>query len=152
MIGVDNRRGFQMDIVTPDKRSAMMAGIRSKNTRPEIAVRRAAHGLGYRFRLHRSDLPGHPDIVFPKLKKIVLVHGCFWHRHLECRYAYSPKSKTNFWEAKFARTIERDSRNIEKLEKLGWRLLTIWECETFDSDALKKRLKEFLRGPRSQNS
>jgi DNA mismatch endonuclease, patch repair protein len=141
-----------VDIVTPDKRSALMAGIRNKNTRPEIAVRRAAHSLGYRFRLHRRDLPGHPDIVFPSLKKIILVHGCFWHRHHECKYAYRPKSNTDFWEAKFARTIERDSCNIEKLELLGWRLLMIWECETFDSDALKKRLKSFLGGPRPQNS
>jgi DNA mismatch endonuclease, patch repair protein len=152
MIGRANRRGFHVDIVTPDKRSVLMSGIRSKNTRPEIAVRRVAHSLGYRFRLHRRDLPGHPDIVFPSLKKIVLVHGCFWHRHLKCKYAYCPKSNVDFWEAKFAKTLERDSRNIDKLERLGWRLLTVWECETSEPEALRKLVKRFLDGPRSDNS
>lgn len=122
----------------------MMSGIRSRDTKPEILVRRLAHRLGYRFRLHRRDLPGTPDVVFPGRRKAVLVHGCFWHRHSGCRYAYKPKSNVEKWQAKFAVNVARDARVKTELEQLGWKVLTIWECETADIDRLTHTLTNFL--------
>lgn len=110
-------------------RSRMMAAIRGKNTRPEIAVRRLLHASGFRFRLHRRDLPGRPDIVLPKYKLAILVHGCFWHRHPGCRYATIPKANAEFWQQKFATNVDRDSIALGKLHLAGWRTLVIWECE-----------------------
>jgi DNA mismatch endonuclease (patch repair protein) len=133
-----------VDILTPDQRSAMMSRIRSKDTKPEMIVRRAAHALGYRFRLHRRDLPGRPDLVFPRLGKVIFVHGCFWHRHEGCRYSYSPKSNLAFWKKKFTRNVERDRETMKKLQKLGWIVLVIWECETVDLSTLTYRLSSFL--------
>jgi len=133
-----------MDIVTPEKRSAMMAGIRGKDTSPELRVRRAAHALGYRFRLHRRNLPGSPDLVFPRLGKVILVHGCYWHRHPGCRFAYTPKSNTEFWARKFAGNVERDRRTLSDLQRLGWDPLVIWECETYDLAELRGRLDSYL--------
>jgi DNA mismatch endonuclease, patch repair protein len=133
-----------VDILKPDQRSALMSRIQGKNTKPEIIVRRLAHALGYRFRLHRRDLPGSPDLVFPRLGKVIFVHGCFWHRHSRCKYAYSPKSNNAFWEKKFSNNIERDREVIKKLRKLGWDVLVIWECETSDQSALTHRLSSFL--------
>lgn len=132
------------DIVAPGQRSAMMARIRGKDTRPELTVRRAAHALGYRFRLHRRDLPGCPDLVFPSLRKVILVHGCYWHRHPGCRYAYTPKSNTTFWEAKFTANRERDMRTLSMLAEQGWDSLVIWECETYDLNHLKARIASYL--------
>lgn len=129
-----------MDIVSPERRSAMMAGIRGKNTTPEVQVRRAAHALGYRFRLHRRDLPGSPDLVFPRLRKVILVHGCYWHRHPGCRFAYTPKSNTAFWERKFEENMERDRRQLLELERLGWDPLVIWECTAYNLDELKRQI------------
>src|SRR4051812_3778605 len=124
-----------------------MSRIRGANTAPEMAVRRILHGLGYRYRIHVSRLPGRPDIVFPRRRKVILVHGCFWHRHPECRYAYLPKSRVDFWQAKFERNVERDAENLRALEEAGWKVLTVWECEVQASEALRARLIEFLGVP-----
>ena len=132
------------DIVDSQRRSEMMARIRGRDTVPEIVVRRIAHKLGLRFRLHRKDLPGRPDLVFPKHRLAVLVHGCFWHRHGGCRYAYTPKSRIAFWTDKFARNVARDQRNEKALRELGWRVLVIWECETRDKEKIKQRLLEIV--------
>jgi DNA mismatch endonuclease (patch repair protein) len=118
----------------------MMAGIRGKDTTPELCVRRAAHALGYRFRLHRRDLPGSPDLVFPRLRKVILVHGCYWHRHPGCRFAYTPKSNTAFWERKFEENKERDRRQLLELALLGWDPLVIWECTTYNLDELQRQI------------
>ncbi|MBX5128513.1 DNA mismatch endonuclease Vsr [Rhizobium lentis] len=134
-----------MDIVTREQRSRMMSGIRGKNTRPELAVRKAAHALGYRFRLHRKDLPGSPDLVFPRKNTVVFVHGCYWHRHEGCRYCYIPKSNVEFWATKFKKNIARDQRVREELEQRGWRVVTLWECEAADEEDLRIRLKEVFR-------
>ncbi len=133
-----------MDILAPAQRSDLMSRIRGKNTKPELAVRRAAHALGFRFRLHRRDLPGCPDLVFPRLGKVVFVHGCYWHRHPRCRYAYSPKSNVKFWQEKFSANVARDRLAIRELKKHGWRVLVIWECETADAGALERRLVTYL--------
>lgn len=133
-----------MDIVDKARRSTMMAGIRSKDTQPELRVRQIAHSLGFRYRLHRRDLPGSPDLVFPRLKKAILVHGCYWHRHPNCRYAYSPKSNTEFWEDKFRRNQERDRQAVSNLRSGGWDVLVIWECETRDARKLQGQIAEHL--------
>ncbi|AXA74359.1 very short patch repair endonuclease [Achromobacter xylosoxidans] len=130
-----------MDIVSRETRSRMMSNIRGKNTAPERAVRKAAHALGYRFRLHRKDLPGSPDLVFPSRNTAIFVHGCYWHRHEGCRYCYTPKSNVDFWTQKFNRNVARDERVREELEQRGWRVITIWECETINKDALRDRFK-----------
>jgi len=106
----------------------MMATIRSRNTRPEMALRRALYRLGFRYRLHDRKLPGHPDLVLPKYRAVIFVHGCFWHRHSGCRYATNPATNTEFWERKFRENVERDERNIGKLRGQGWRIAVIWEC------------------------
>lgn len=118
-----------MDVVDKATRSRMMAAIKGKNTQPELALRRFLHAWGYRFRLHRKDLPGKPDIVMPRLRTCIFVHGCFWHRHLGCQYATTPKTRCEFWEGKFARNVERDLENVRALEVLGWKVMTVWECE-----------------------
>ena len=133
-----------MDTVDKARRSAMMAGIRNKDTQPELRVRKIAHSLGYRYRLHRRDLPGSPDLAFPRLKKVILVHGCYWHRHPDCRYAYSPKSNTKFWQNKFRRNQERDRQTLSNLRSEGWDALVIWECETRDAAKLQARIAEHL--------
>lgn len=106
-----------------------MSRIRSRDTVPELLVRSALHRAGYRFRLHSKDLPGRPDIVLPKYHTVVFVHGCFWHRHKGCRFAYTPKSRVAFWNNKFRSNIERDRRKSKALRKLGWRVITVWECQ-----------------------
>ena len=112
-----------------EQRSRNMSAIKSKNTKPEIAVRKLLHSMGYRFRLHRKDLPGSPDIVLPKYKTVIFVHGCFWHRHENCKYASTPKTRQEFWEAKFRENINRDKLNQENLSSKGWKIIIIWECE-----------------------
>ena len=107
-----------------------MSRIRGKDTTPELAVRSALHRLGYRFRLHRRDLPGRPDIVLPKYGTVIFVHGCFWHRHARCKYAYTPKSRVEFWHHKFQQNVERDRRVQRELRRLGWKVIVVWECET----------------------
>ena len=112
-----------------EQRSRNMSAIKSKNTRPEIVVRKLLHSMGYRFRLHRKDLPGSPDIVLPKYKTAIFVHGCFWHRHENCKYASTPKTRSEFWESKFEGNIKRDKINQTNLIKLGWKIIIIWECQ-----------------------
>lgn len=135
-----------MDTLTKAQRSERMAKIRSKNTRPELRVRQALHGLGYRYRLHRRDLPGCPDLVFPSRRKIVFVHGCFWHGHLGCKVANKPKTHGSFWSAKFKRNRSRDASNQAALVRNGWKVCTVWECETRYTAVLESRLSRFL-GP-----
>ncbi|MGH2506017.1 MAG: very short patch repair endonuclease [Ktedonobacteraceae bacterium] len=117
------------DIVDKETRSRMMSGIRGKDTKPEVAVRSYLHKKGFRFRLHRKDLPGKPDIILPKYKIVIFVHGCFWHRHKNCEYAYMPKSNLLFWNKKFSENVARDKRSIKALKHAGWDVLVLWECE-----------------------
>jgi len=112
-----------------DQRSRNMSAIKSKNTKPEITVRKLLHSMGYRFRLHRKDLPGSPDIVLPKYKTVIFVHGCFWHRHENCKYATTPKTRKEFWEKKFRENINRDNLNQANLSLKGWKIIIIWECQ-----------------------
>ena len=128
-------------------RSRNMAAIRGKDTAPELAVRRILHAMALRFRLHRKDLPGRPDIVLPKHRTVVFVHGCFWHRHEGCRYTTTPKTRQEFWQSKFASNVERDSRNRTDLQQLGWRVIVVWECELLQPSDLKERLAELFPQP-----
>lgn len=132
------------DVLTPEQRSRCMSAIRAKNTRPELIVRSIAHRLGYRFRLHKKDLPGKPDLAFLSRRKIVEVHGCFWHQHPRCRFATRPATRKAFWDAKLNRNKERDKQNRRRLRRLGWDVLVIWECQTKDPIAVAKRLRAFL--------
>jgi DNA mismatch endonuclease, patch repair protein len=124
-------------------RSANMRAIRSKDMKPELAVRRLAHRLGYRFRLHRSDLPGKPDLVFGPRRKVIFVHGCFWHCH-NCKAAHVPRSNRDYWGPKLERNRLRDQKNLAALAVAGWQSLIVWECETWDENGLAERLKKFL--------
>jgi DNA mismatch endonuclease (patch repair protein) len=124
-------------------RSANMRAIQSKGMKPELTVRKLAHKLGYRFRLHRKDLPGKPDLVFGPYRKTIFVHGCFWHSH-HCKKAHTPKSNVEYWGPKLHRNKMRDERNIEVLKANGWSTLVIWECETSDIAGIERRLKDFL--------
>jgi DNA mismatch endonuclease, patch repair protein len=121
-----------------------MRRIRSANTKPEIVVRSLAHRLGYRFRLHRRDLPGRPDLVFPSRRKVIFVHGCFWHQHRRCIDGRTPKSNTDYWLPKLANNKKRDKKNFSRLSKLGWQSPVIWDCETGEEKKLKHRLRAFL--------
>jgi DNA mismatch endonuclease (patch repair protein) len=123
----------------------MMAAVPQKNSAPELVVRRLAHAMGYRFRLHRKDLPGSPDVVFPRLRKVVFVHGCFWHRH-GCKRTTTPSSNKRFWQKKFSDNQERDRRVCRQLRRHGWEVLMIWECQTERLKWLEKKLQRFLRG------
>lgn len=139
------------DIVTPSRRSAIMGRIRGRNTAPELRVRSLLHRAGYRYRLHVDSLPGRPDIVLPKYKTVVRVQGCFWHRHAGCVLAYEPKSRVDFWSAKFKANCTRDLAQREKLEAAGWRVIDVWECETRDMavlvDVLAMRMPTNPRKP-----
>lgn len=117
-----------MDVFSPLKRSDIMSRIKGKDTKPELELRSCLHRLGFRFRIRRKDLPGKPDIVLPKYKTIIFVHGCFWHRHSGCKYAYTPKSNVEFWTNKLEGNITRDQIIQKKLESQGWRVLIVWEC------------------------
>jgi DNA mismatch endonuclease (patch repair protein) len=127
-----------------EQRSRNMSAIKSKNTKPEITVRKLLHSMGYRFRLHKKDLPGSPDIVLPKYKTVIFVHGCFWHRHQNCKYASNPKTRREFWEKKFKENIERDKKTQEKLKNLGWKTNIVWECEVKNREILILKLEEIL--------
>jgi DNA mismatch endonuclease (patch repair protein) len=118
-----------MDRISKEQRSWNMSRIKGRNTKPELIVRSYLHKAGYRFRLHRKDLPGSPDIVLPRFNTVIFVNGCFWHRHKNCKYAYTPKSRQEFWQEKFVRTVQRDQEKTEKLIKSGWQVHTIWECK-----------------------
>ena len=138
------------DIFDPEKRSEIMSRIRGRDTKPELIVRRIAHGLGFRFRLHRKDLPGRPDIVFPRHQAVIVVHGCFWHRHPGCKHASSPKTRVRYWQNKFEDNVVRDKRNETALRDLGWKVMLIWECETKDHEAVAARIESFLRRDESE--
>lgn len=133
-----------MDTLTTAERSEIMGRVRSKNTRPEIAVRRLLHGMGYRFRLHRSDLPGRPDIVFPRKRVAVFVHGCFWHRHVGCPSTRTPKSRVAFWTGKFNDNMRRDRAARRALRRDGWRVLVVWECQVANVERLVNRIRRFM--------
>lgn len=135
-----------VDTLTPVERSGLMARVRSKDTRPEILVRSLIHAMGYRFRLHVRKLPGSPDLVFPRLRKVLFVHGCFWHRHPnpECKIARLPKSRQEFWRPKLEGNRRRDKRQQEALLDLGWRFMVVWECETRNIPELAEKIREFL--------
>lgn len=122
-------------------RSDIMRAVKRAHTAPEMIVRQELHALGLRFRLHRRDLPGSPDIVLPRLRTVIFVHGCFWHRHSDCRYATTPKTRQEYWLPKFAANIERDARKEAQLQALGWRVLLVWECETKRREELTLRLR-----------
>lgn len=132
-----------MDTLTPEERSAQMARVRSKNTQPELVVRRLVHSQGYRYRLHKPDLPGKPDLAFVSRKKVIFVNGCFWHGH-KCSLGRTPKSRVEFWVSKIEKNRARDAKNIEELRKAGWNPLVLWECQLKDREALKKLIVEFL--------
>ncbi len=131
------------DRLTPERRSANMARIRAKDTKPEMIVRRMVHRLGARYRLHRKDLPGKPDLVFGPRRKVIFVHGCFWHLH-SCRDGRIPASRRDYWEPKLTRNVERDAAACAALEAAGWQVLVIWECEIRDCQILEQRLRSFL--------
>lgn len=126
------------------KRSKLMGRVRQRDTAAEVAVRKLLHAMGYRFRLHRNDLPGTPDIVFPSRRKVIFVHGCFWHRHPDCDKATTPITRTDFWLQKFSKNVERDDRKILALQDRGWQSYVVWECQVAVPRELAKRLRQFL--------
>lgn len=132
------------DIFSKERRSRIMSRIAGSNTRPEIVVRKLLHGMGYRFRLHDKKLPGKPDIVLPRHRKVIFVHGCFWHGHLGCRRSKLPSSNVEFWGRKIAGNIERDKKNLETLAVLGWKVLIVWSCQMGKVEPLKEKLKGFM--------
>ena len=134
-----------MDRITEKQRSENMRAIKSKDTAPELAVRRLIHGMSYRYRLHGRGLPGKPDLVFSGRHKVIFVHGCFWHQHSECKDGHPSRSNSSYWEPKLARNKERDTEHINHLTAEGWDVLTIWECETKDLSQLRSRLHDFLK-------
>jgi DNA mismatch endonuclease (patch repair protein) len=135
-----------MDKLTRQRRSENMRRIKGKDTKPELIVRRIAHSLGYRYRVHRKDLPGKPDLVFPSRRKVVFVHGCFWHQHekLNCLDSRRPKSNVAYWQPKLDRNVSRDRVHTKELEGDGWKVLVVWDCETGDTAGLARRLRRFL--------
>jgi len=133
-----------MDRLSTEHRSWNMSRIKGTNTKPELRVRSLLHRMGYRFRLHCRKLPGKPDIVLPRHETVIFVHGCFWHRHPGCRFAYTPRSRVSFWTQKFQRNIERHAEVDEQLKRLGWRVILIWECETKDEEKLRAVLENVL--------
>jgi DNA mismatch endonuclease (patch repair protein) len=135
------------DRLSPRERSALMARIRGKNTKPELLVRSALHRRGYRFRVHGSGLPGRPDLVFSSRRKVVFVHGCFWHYHPQCPRSFTPKTRTDFWSAKLARNSDRDRKVLQALRQGGWEPLVIWECELRTLDLTVERIATFLGSP-----
>lgn len=141
---IEERKGAEVASLSRDARSRIMRSIRKTNTKPEMVVRRIIHRLGFRYRLHVRDLPGTPDIVVPRLKKVILVHGCFWHQHKGCRLAKPPRSRPEYWLPKLARNQNRDEIAERALASLGWRVLVIWECQVEDAPALQRNLSSFL--------
>lgn len=129
-----------------------MSRVRARDTKPEMKLRRLIHGMGFRYRLHRRDLPGKPDLVFPGRRSIIFMHGCFWHRHEGCGLARLPKSKRAFWSAKLEANKERDQKNISTLEAAGWRVLVIWECQLRDEGGVREVVKEFLTNYKRENN
>lgn len=132
------------DVFPPKKRSQIMSRIRGYDTKPELTVRSIVHRMGFRFRLHGEDLPGNPDIVLPKHKKLIFIHGCFWHGHKGCKRSKRPSSNVFFWQNKLDKNAERDKRNQKELRKLGWKYLVIWQCEITKPKLLRNKIKRFL--------
>ncbi|MFH0825096.1 MAG: very short patch repair endonuclease [Pseudomonadota bacterium] len=132
------------DVFSPEKRSSIMSKVKGANTRPELLVRSILHRMGFRFRLHRKDLPGRPDIVLPRLRKVIFVHGCFWHGHEGCPRAARPACNQEFWDRKLSGNLERDRRNMAELKALGWDPLILWTCETRDPKRVEELLTRFL--------
>ena len=133
------------DKLTKARRSRNMAAIRSKDMKPEKVVRSLVHRLGFRFRLHQKDLPGTPDLVFPSMKKVIFVHGCFWHQHQTCREGRVPNSRQEYWIPKLTRNVERDAQHVLSLRKQGWKVLTLWECEIEKNGAIERKIVKFLK-------
>jgi len=134
-----------MDIVSPERRSQIMRAICRENTAPEMLVRKAAHRLGLRFRLHVKPLPGRPDLVLPKWRTVIFVNGCFWHRHPGCKRTTIPKSNTEFWQRKFAANVQRDQINYARLEESGWRVLIVWQCQIRSVEDAMNILKPYFQ-------
>ena len=136
------------DIVSPEIRSRMMSGIQGKDTQPEMTLRKALHAAGFRYRLHVRSMPGRPDVVLPKYSAVCLVHGCYWHRHPDCRYATTPATRREFWQEKFRSNVERDERQQRQLRDMGWRVAVIWECAVRPqtADQAAARLIQWLLG------
>lgn len=135
-----------VDHISPERRSWLMSRVRGKNTTPEMRVRRAAHAMGLRFRLHPKNLPGKPDLILPKFRTAIFVHGCFWHRHASCKKASIPKTRREEWLHKFEKNVARDRQNESDLRQLGWHVITIWECETRDANSIAAELEQIRRG------
>jgi DNA mismatch endonuclease, patch repair protein len=133
-----------IDTLTPAQRSKNMSRIRGKDTKPEMIVRRLTHAMGYRYRLHARELPGRPDLVFRPRRKAIFVHGCFWHRHEGCQFAYTPRSRQQFWSDKFESNVRRDQQALIDLASLGWQVLVIWECQTRCAEMVACLVAEFL--------
>lgn len=133
-----------MDKLTPDERSERMGRIRAKDTKPELAVRKLVHAMGFRYRLHRRDLPGRPDLAFPGRRKVIFVHGCFWHLHEDCRQYRYPQSRLEFWGPKLEENRRRDHDAQKSLDKLGWKSLVIWECQIRNRPELEAKIRNFL--------
>ena len=140
-----------IDVVDKITRSRMMAGIRGKDTKPELSLRRALHREGLRYRLHVAGLPGRPDILLPRYHALVQVHGCFWHRHEDCSFCTTPASNAGFWKVKFRETVKRDKQNLDALRKLGWRVAIVWECAIKDlgAEAVAEKIAAWLRSNRA---
>jgi len=147
-IGRDESATVAVDTLSPSERSARMGRVRGRDTGPEMMVRRLLHRMGYRYQLHRKDLPGRPDIVFGQRRKVIFIHGCFWHRHADpaCRLGRLPKSRLEFWEPKLAGNALRDARHQEVLHEMGWDVLVVWECELRHSEQLENKLRQFVEG------
>ncbi len=141
-----------VDRLSPERRSALMSKVRGKDTSPEMRVRRLLHSLGYRYRLHDKKLPGKPDLTFVSRRKVIFVHGCFWHRHPGCKKATTPKTRTGYWETKFENNVRRDEQVLGELEKSGWDVIVIWECETHDPHKLEHLLRQFLGKPKLEKA
>ena len=135
-----------VDTVTPKRRSEIMANIKAMGMKPEMAVRRLTHAMGYRFRLHRKDLPGKPDLVFPGRRKVIFVHGCFWHQHADpaCKISRRPQSNQHYWSPKLERNVARDAEHQARLAELGWDVLVIWECDVETGGGIADRIRKFL--------
>lgn len=140
----DREGESRFDTLTPAERSERMSRVRGRDTKPEMRVRRLVHEMGFRYRLHRRDLPGTPDMTFPGKRKVIFVHGCFWHRHKGCKLARMPKSRLDFWGPKLEGNRRRDLENQRKLRERGWEPMVIWECELRDKAALAERIGKFL--------
>ncbi|POB00312.1 very short patch repair endonuclease [Chromobacterium sinusclupearum] len=130
------------DIVDTRTRSRMMSAIKGRDTAPEMVVKRFLHRFGFRFRLHKKQLPGRPDLVLPRWHAVIFVHGCFWHRHQGCKFATTPATRPDFWQRKFAANVQRDERQVRELKALGWKVAVIWECEVGSEDRLRRLVEE----------